>query len=453
MRSKKDCQEVNKAWTLFQNTRRIAGLNADYTSWAEISRGLLTAPAGPSAEEDLRWDTAAAFSINTETPWDILRAQLLWAIWCQKVSHAFKEEHFHLGVILWQAWRNTIYCAMEAYKELFRHKRNEEKRQEMISCFQQIWTAANLFGRLGGSGIRWNLTPHPEFLPRDLGAWIIPPIRVNKLSPSPDVEAEFTARADFAELVQDFVHGIGDNWQASSPTPTRQTETATPEGELPEADFAAQTDTRGLHNSQTHTSTHGAHRGQQTPTTSDGNISNYQDHDDTENQAPQAQQVIKSIVPAKRVRKRPLGENSTAGNSQHTSSHINGAVGSGIISTSEEQRAPSKRHKTRCRFGPLKGPGKHPARDHTQLLSLTNGSNALRLTRKSRNKKRCTFGPKKTITHKTCQQSLTQELANETSSASPKDGPQPGTTPPNQGNPLVDRPSPVRDHMRDTSSR
>lgn len=127
-------------------------------------------------EEDLRWDTASAFKITLDTPWAILRAQLLWAIWCQRVEVAFREEQFHLGIVLWQAWRNTVYCTMEAYKKLFRHHRNEEKRQEMISCFQKIWTQAEIFGRLRGNEIKWNLTPHKEFLPVELGAWNAQPI-------------------------------------------------------------------------------------------------------------------------------------------------------------------------------------------------------------------------------------------------------------------------------------
>jgi hypothetical protein len=102
---------------------------------------------------------------------------------------------------------------MEAYKELFRHKRNEEKRQEMIECFQKIWTNANIFGRLVNSGIKWNVTPHANFLPQELGAWTIPPIRIHRLSLSPDSEVDFAARPDFANLVHDFVDGIGANWQ------------------------------------------------------------------------------------------------------------------------------------------------------------------------------------------------------------------------------------------------
>jgi hypothetical protein len=179
---------------LFQKTRSITGLRPAYTTWNEINKGLLTEPEGPSMEEDLRWGAAASFSLNVETPWDVLRAQLLWAIWCQRVAHSFQEEQFHLGIVLWQAWRNTIYSVMEAYKELFRHKQNEEKRQEMITCFQTIWTAAGVFGRLGNDGIQWNLTPHSEFLPRDLGArWrnpsrstASPPLWISKLTSQRD---------------------------------------------------------------------------------------------------------------------------------------------------------------------------------------------------------------------------------------------------------------------------
>lgn len=154
--------------------------------------------------------------MNTETPWDILRAHILWATWCQRVAHAFRYEHFHLGIVLWTAWRNTIYCAMEAYRELFRHKRNEEKRQELITCFRKIWTTTNIFGRLEGAEIKWNVTPHEAFLPQDLGAWTAQPIRINRRSQSPDMEAEFTTRIDLPNLIYNFLQDLGNNWHPQS---------------------------------------------------------------------------------------------------------------------------------------------------------------------------------------------------------------------------------------------
>ena len=132
------CPEITRIWDLFKNLRQSTKIPPSFATWQEISRGLMTDAPGPQVNEDLRWDTTATFSLNSETPWDILRAQLLWSVWCQRVEFAFREEHSHLGVVLWHAWRNTIYSAMEAYKELFRHARNEEKRQELINCFQQV---------------------------------------------------------------------------------------------------------------------------------------------------------------------------------------------------------------------------------------------------------------------------------------------------------------------------
>lgn len=67
---------------------------------------------------------------------------------------------------------------MEAYKELFRQKRNKEKREDAITYFQAIWTTKNDFGRLHEDTIRWNFNPNLIFLPKELGAWLVPPIRI-----------------------------------------------------------------------------------------------------------------------------------------------------------------------------------------------------------------------------------------------------------------------------------
>jgi hypothetical protein len=179
----------------------------------------MSEPDGPSIEEDLRWDTTSTVTVNMHTPWDVLRAQLLWSIWCRRVELAFRDDPFHLGAVLWHAWRNTVYCAMEAYRELFRHKRNEEKRQELISCFQQVWTQGHIFGRLTNGDIHWNITPPAAFLPEDLGAWNATPIRIQRLSPSPDLDAEFVARPDFNRLVDDFLQEAANNWQPAHNSP------------------------------------------------------------------------------------------------------------------------------------------------------------------------------------------------------------------------------------------
>ena len=209
-----ECPEVCRAWDLFRKTRLQAGLAPAFHTWEDISRGLITETPGPQIEEELRWDIAAAFTLNIDTPWDILRANLLWAIWFQRVEIAFRNEPFHLGVVLWNAWRHTIYCGMEAYKELFRHKRNEEKRQATISCFETVWTKESIFGRLQGGRLRWNLTPHVSFLPKELGAWLVPPIRIIRRLPSPDPEADFVAQPNLDEHIDAFLQGIAANWRA-----------------------------------------------------------------------------------------------------------------------------------------------------------------------------------------------------------------------------------------------
>ena len=106
---------------------------------------------------------------------------------------------------------------MEAYKELFQHARNEEKRQTLLECFQQVWTQTNIFGRLRDGDIKWNLTPHREFLTAELGAWNTTPIRINMLSPSPDVEAEFLARPDLSAIIDEFIQGVSATCQQAAP--------------------------------------------------------------------------------------------------------------------------------------------------------------------------------------------------------------------------------------------
>ena len=63
----------------------------------------------------------------------------------------------------------------------------------------------------------WHLTPHPEFLPQDLGAWNATPIKIHTLSPSLDLEGEFTAQDDFPDQIQSPLNSIGNDWQPPDP--------------------------------------------------------------------------------------------------------------------------------------------------------------------------------------------------------------------------------------------
>jgi hypothetical protein len=100
---------------------------------------------------------------------------------------------------------------------IFCHKKNEENCQKFINYFQKICMNVNIFGKQSGVGIKWNLTLHPAFLPKNLGALIVPPIRIHRLFLSPDMEAEFIARTDFPNVVHNFVQNIGSIWRPPDP--------------------------------------------------------------------------------------------------------------------------------------------------------------------------------------------------------------------------------------------
>ena len=375
----------------------------------------MTDPPGPSVEEELRWDTAATFTINTETPWwDILRAQLLWSIWCHKVAHAFQNDQFHLGSVLWKAWRNTIYCAMEAYKELFRHKRNEEKRHEMISCFETIWTAHRIFGRASNSSIKWNITPHSEFIPRDLGAWITPPIRIHMASPSLDPKAEFATQPDFADRVEDFIHDIARNWRPpdSPATDTKNTQA----DHWRNRDPAEPPPSPDLHS--------GSHREPSLPLT-------------TRHQGDKESAVAQ---PAQRNPLQEINLNSRSGPSSPQKEHAPQHTGS----IHPAPTRPTSRHKIKCNFGPRRQRGLHqqenqpphpgnddPEEDPQELdvllreidrtRSAGEGPPPTTLPPKSRAKVKCHFGPlsygQRNLSHQAPLPRVEAAFAGETSSS------------------------------------
>ena len=50
-----ECTEIKQVWQLFWNTRGGAGLPPSYTSWENISRGLMTDTPSSTIKKDLRW--------------------------------------------------------------------------------------------------------------------------------------------------------------------------------------------------------------------------------------------------------------------------------------------------------------------------------------------------------------------------------------------------------------
>ena len=79
-----------------------------------------------------------------------------------------------------------------------------------MDCRKHVWPTP-------GNTIKWNITLPQVFLQRELGAWNVRPIRINRLSSSPDIEVEFASRPDFANMVDEFLQSVGNTWQ---PPPT-----------------------------------------------------------------------------------------------------------------------------------------------------------------------------------------------------------------------------------------
>ena len=98
---------------------------------------------------------------------------------------------------------------------MHRHKRNKEHRQEQIACFKKVWTTDNIFGRSERDDIKWHLTPPQEFLPQELGAWMIPPIHIRRQLPSPGLEADFVVQHNFLDIVHDFLTEYSNNLPAT----------------------------------------------------------------------------------------------------------------------------------------------------------------------------------------------------------------------------------------------
>lgn len=60
----------------------------------------------------------STIKISTKTPWTLLRALILWNIWCSKRSFDHDKDTYHTGLVLYKVWVTTIYIGMEAWRDL-----------------------------------------------------------------------------------------------------------------------------------------------------------------------------------------------------------------------------------------------------------------------------------------------------------------------------------------------
>jgi hypothetical protein len=82
-------------------------------------------------------DSKGQTIVDSDTIWDILRANLLW----------FNNENFHLGAALLNAWRATIYIGMEVEQDIDKYPRKPERTASMRAKFNSIWMQGNFFAQ------------------------------------------------------------------------------------------------------------------------------------------------------------------------------------------------------------------------------------------------------------------------------------------------------------------
>lgn len=164
------CEEVRRAWELFRQLRLKANLTREPGNWEETLMGKALSTTRQHYAEEAPWGAEKAFSINSNTPWDLLRTNILWNIWVQRCRHNFTNEIFSLSSALYTAWQNTIQIGMAAWFEVtkFRHVRGQQKQNQLEETFTNIWTAGEIFSTKRQNSMVWKFTPDDTFLPKGM---------------------------------------------------------------------------------------------------------------------------------------------------------------------------------------------------------------------------------------------------------------------------------------------
>jgi hypothetical protein len=72
--------------------------------------------------EDSKWTFTSNCEVNRNTPWDLLRCNLLWQIWCQRCAKVRKGKKFHLRTAIFKAWRTTIHTGIAAWNNIWENR-------------------------------------------------------------------------------------------------------------------------------------------------------------------------------------------------------------------------------------------------------------------------------------------------------------------------------------------
>lgn len=170
------CEAVRPAWETLQDLLKRSHYNMPLFNWHNVLYGNLGRPQargpGPGMidlEEDITWDAWTSCSINSGTPWLVIRYALLWYLWCQHYEHDLCEGVFHIGVALYKARQCTVQVGMAAWRQLqrFRKKCDPSKHADMESAFITIWCQRSILCVNKGGKPSWIPTLHHDFLTRD----------------------------------------------------------------------------------------------------------------------------------------------------------------------------------------------------------------------------------------------------------------------------------------------
>ena len=156
------------------------------------------------------------------------------------------------------------------------------------------------------------------------------------------MEAQFTARADFPNLVEEFLQGIGNNWRA--PQPDNLNPRAEDMDNAPQqSEMTTHAEPEEPHNPTPQEPNQFSRQETQIPVTPKEQENEYQH---TRQQHTQADRYLTGNLRQERERC-PLMDRTNIANTSH-----NGESNGGQLKRTKAQSPPRSRSKVQCRFGP-----------------------------------------------------------------------------------------------------
>lgn len=127
----------------------------------------------------------------------LLRTLILLNIWCNKCLFNREQAPYHTDLVLYKAWKITIYIKMEAWRNLQRHHRTPELQHSKNRAFTKIWTANNIFATTRNKEPTWHLISPPQLLPKTLAQYLgadQPRSRPSRLTTAPVTQPSTSQR-------------------------------------------------------------------------------------------------------------------------------------------------------------------------------------------------------------------------------------------------------------------